>query len=245
MVRLPPIEGLIPQYRGDRDSHARVRRLRSSFASYAKRLAPVLVDRLGKAEAAAVIDDADTEFDALIPTIPFIGGRSNPLTWNLEMSAMFLALYRALNRRGIGPAEAGELFERMIDRWLGSFPRVLLRLAGRWRFTPWYLGSIRRRAEWSQRRTYPADFVYDFVPSGPGFDWGVDYTECAIVKYYGAHGAAELVPYLCPFDFQMSRAFGLGLRRKRTIAAGDGVCDFRFRRGATTVQSGTVPAARA
>ena len=92
MIRLPSIEGLIPQYRGDRDSHARVRRLRSSFASYAKRLAPVLVDRLGKAEAAAVIDDADTEFDALIPTIPFIGGRSNPLTWNLEMSAMFLAL---------------------------------------------------------------------------------------------------------------------------------------------------------
>ncbi len=245
MIRLPSIEGLIPQYREDRDSHARGRRLRSSFAAYASRLAPVLVERLGKAEAATVIDDARREFDTLIPTIPFIGGRSNPLTWNLETSAMFLALYRALNRHGIGPAEAGALFERMIDRWLGSFPRVLLRLAGLWQFTPWYLGSIRRRAGWSHQRTYPADFVYDFVPSAPGFDWGVDYTECAIVKYYAAHGAAKLVPYLCPIDFQMSRAFGLGLRRDRTIAAGDGVCDFRFRRGAPTIQPRSVPAARA
>jgi hypothetical protein len=236
-IGLPSIEGLIPQYRDDRDSHTRGRRLRSSFAAYANRLAPVLVERLGKAEAAAVIDDARVEFDALIPTIPFIGGRSNPLTWNLETSAMFLALYRALQRRGIGPAAAGELFERMIDRWLGSFPGVLLRLAGQWRFTPWYLRSIRRRAEWSHQRTYPADFVYDFVPSGPGFDWGVDYRECAIVKYYAAQGAAELVQYLCPIDLQMSRAFGLGLRRERTIAAGDGVCDFRFRRGAPTIEA--------
>jgi len=245
MIRLPSIDGLIPQYRNDRDSYARGRRLRSCFAAYANRLAPVLVERLGKAEAAAVTDEARREFDTLIPTIPFIGGRSNPLTWNLETSAMFLALYRALNRHDIGPAEAGALFERMIDRWLGSFPGVLLRLAGLWRFTPWYLRSIRRRAEWSHQRRYPADFLYDFVPSGARFDWGVDYTECAIVKYYGAQGATELVPYLCPIDFQMSRAFGLGLRRERTIASGDGVCDFRFRRGAPTIQPGSVPVARA
>jgi hypothetical protein len=237
--QLPSIEGLIPQYRGDVDETARAGRLRSGFAGYAKRLGPVITERFGDREASLVLAEARVEFESLIRTIPFIGGRANPLTWNLETSAMFLALYRALERRGVGTPEAGTLFARMIDRWLSSFPRILLRVGGLWRFSPWYLRSIRRRAKWSGRRTYPDDFVYDFVPAGPGFDWGVNYTECAIVKFYGAHGAGELVPFMCPIDFQLSRAFGLGLRRSQTIALGDPRCDFRFRRGGPTVDLST------
>ena len=148
---------------------------------------PYLSNASGKAQAAAVTDEARREFDTLIPTIPFIGGRSNPLTWNLETSAMFLALYRALNRHCIGPAEAGALFERMIDRWLGSFPGVLLRLAG---LIPDHAvdPALHPPPGRVVSPTEVSSFLYDFVPSGARFDWGVDYTECAIVKYYGAQG---------------------------------------------------------
>ena len=46
---------------------------------------------------------------------------------------------------------------------------------------------------------------------GDDFDWGMDYTECGIVKFLRAQGAGDLAPYFCLADFPMSDAFGLGL----------------------------------
>jgi hypothetical protein len=99
------------------------------------------------------------------------------------------------------------------------------------------LGEMREWADWTRKREYPANWVATFLPGdGVSFDFGYDYTECALVKYFAAQGVPELAPYPCVNDFARSAAIGTGLRRTGTLATGDGVCDFRFRRGRKVTQ---------
>jgi hypothetical protein len=148
---------------------------------------------------------------------------------------MFLALYRVLTWRGLHPDDIGQLVYRGIEAWLRGYPRILLRMMGWRRFAPWYLQAEQRRAERSQARQYAGDWVYRFVPgNGRSFDWGIDYTECAILKFYRSQGAEEFMPFLCSLDVPMGQALALGLRRTGTLVGGAPCCDFRFKRGRPT-----------
>jgi hypothetical protein len=228
----------------EHDPRLRPRLLRA-FDRDVPRVRRVLEARYGAQETAALVGAARREYAALIPQLPHIGGRRNPLTGNLQGAALFLAIWRVLRRRGTTPAEAGRLFHEMMEAWLGSYPGFLLRLLGRLRFTPWYRRALRRRAAASRGRRFPGDFVYDYVEGdGEAFDFGVDYTECGIVKLLRAQGAAELAPHLCPLDYPLSRAMGLGLVRTQTLAEGAPRCDFRFKRGRETREVPTRAAPR-
>lgn len=150
-------------------------RLLRQFDSYVPKVSALLVERYGEVMSAQLLKDARAEYAALIPRLPYVGGRKNP-------------------------------------------------------------HGLRQRAERSQLRVYPGDFVFQFIDgAGKGFDFGVDYTECAIVKFLRAEGAAELAPQLCQLDAPMCRALGIGLRRTGTLAAGALRCDFRFSRSDRTV----------
>jgi hypothetical protein len=70
--------------------------------------------------------------------------------------------------------------------------------------------------------------------NGRDFDYGVDYSECAICKFLSAQNALELVPYMCATDKIGSELLGWGLSRTMTIAKGDEKCDFRYKKGGTT-----------
>jgi hypothetical protein len=195
------------------------RRLRREFDRYGRRLRPALEAHFGTAGTAELVREARWEFGILLPAIPYIGGRRNPLTRNLHTAAIFLALHRVLARAGLTNDEIGRLFLDLTEAWLRSYPGWLLRLLGWWLCTPWYLRSVRRRAAASQARRYPGDWVYAFVPGdGRTFDWGIDYTGCGIVKLCQTLGVAGFARYLCPLDAPLSRACGLGLTRTQTLA---------------------------
>jgi hypothetical protein len=213
----------------------RARRLLRQFDAYVPRVEPQLRGRLGVDETAQVMAEARAELERLLPRTPYIGGRHNPLTWNLETSVIFLALYHVLRRQGWSDEATGRLVYDLVDGWLRTYPGWLRRLLGRWRFSSFHLASLRKGAAASQARRYPADWVYRFVPGdGQTCDWGIDYTECGILKFYASQGAGPFVRYLCPLDVPMSQAFGLGMHRSQTLAEGASCCDFRFQRGRTT-----------
>ena len=91
---------------------------------------------------------------------------------------------------------------------------------------------MRREAELSQRRRYPGDWLYTFVEGdGKTFDYGVNYTECGICKFFKAQGVEGLIPYICLVDYPTSRALGTGLEREEAIGLGDKRCTFRYKRG--------------
>jgi hypothetical protein len=119
-----------------------------------------------------------------------------------------------------------------------SYPKLLAGAMGFYQMSGFGQRPMRRAALESQERVYPADWVFRFVEGdGEAFDWGIDYTECGIVKFFRAQGAGELAPYMCLADYPVSEALGTGLIRNTTIAEGAERCDFRFKRGRKLARS--------
>jgi hypothetical protein len=199
------------------------------------RVKKVIVRRYGQKFAGQIIKETRAQYEALIPKIPYIG-KKNPLEFNLVASAWYLALYRVLKARDRPLDEIGQLSYEMYDAWFDMFPGFILRLMGLWRYTGIYMNRLEAAAAKSQKRAYPGDFVYTVIKGdGKDFDWGVDYLECAICKFYKEQGAEEFLPYLCPLDAVISERTGLGLTRKKTLAEGFDRCEFRFKKGGQTI----------
>jgi hypothetical protein len=190
------------------------------------------VSRYRETFAETLARESREEFEKLIPQIPYTGGKENPLTDNLVRSASSLAIYRSMQRRGKTVGETGELIYRAYEVWMKRrFPGFVGRLVGRLWITRVGRRRFERQARRSQQRQFPDDWVFEFIEGdGETFDWGMDFSECGIVKFYHSQGADELAPYLCLVDFAMFKALGVGLRRTETLAGGWARCNVRFKK---------------
>jgi len=75
------------------------------------------------------------------------------------------------------------------------------------------------------------DELYGWTAEFPESDAyvAVDVTRCGLIDWYTDQGAPEVGPIGCQGDFVMAEFMtGLELVRTKTIADGDGVCDFRY-----------------
>jgi plasmid stabilization system protein ParE len=194
----------------------------------------VLSARFGQSQAKTLIQDIRREYEALALEAPYIGGEDNIFTEWLTYGVYYLAVYQVLKSLGQTIEQAGriiyETYETMAD-----YPAWMLRLMGGLKYGKGYVERLQTAAVESQQQRYPGDWVCTFAEGdGETFDYGLDITECGICKFYRAHGAAELAPYMCLSDYVVSRAFGRGLVRYKTIAEGDEVCDFRYKQGRET-----------
>ena len=194
----------------------------------------VLRARFGKDHAAGLIGDIRREYEALAPEMPYIGGEGNMFTEWLVYGVYYLAVYRVLKAKGQAVEGVGKVifdtFEAMAD-----YPKWLLRLVGSIKYNEEYVNRLREATTKTQERRYPGDWVATFIEGDGGeFDYGIDITECGIRKLYRAHGAGELAPYLCLSDYVVSEAFDRGLVRYKTLAEGNAVCDFRYKKGRET-----------
>ena len=192
----------------------------------------LLAERYGAEAVPALLAEAREEFRGLIPAIPYIGGRNNPLTDTLEQMTSLLALYRVLTRRGRPVEEIGTLVHDMAQHHIDQTPALLRKLLGKLYMSRLWRRRTERKAQASQDGRYPGNFVFEVVPGdGQGVEWGINYRECGVVKFFHAQGADEFTPYMCFIDFLMFPAMGVTLERQGTIAHGCTHCDFRFRHG--------------
>jgi hypothetical protein len=190
------------------------------------------VEAYGKAEGEAIAREALQRFEALLPDIPYIGGDENRNTRALYMTAAWLAMYRSLQARGASVEEAARLIYLGTASFYNSVPtRWLMRWQGRRLLGRKFQAQRRHEATISQQRRYPDDWVFEVVEGdGQGFDFGVDYTECGVVKYLAREGAPELAAYGCWIDYPLFAAMHLRLDRTETLAQGGQRCDFRMSR---------------
>lgn len=201
-----------------------------------------LVEQYGKVKAASIHQEALDEYARIIPELPDIGGKANPLIQNLIQSASALALYRAIQKQGGMVEEAGELIHAGIETMLAGIPAFLRQLSGRLQSTNFVIQKMQAAALRSQERAYPGDWVWKIIPGdGKSLAYGIDYTECAILKFMQAQGASELMPHICDIDFVASEAMGTGLRRTMTLAEGCEKCNFRYANPASRLQSPSSP----
>ena len=194
----------------------------------------VLISRYGEEQAKALVSESRREYEALIPQIPYIGEKSHMLIFLLPTSR-WLAVYRALQKRGATVEVAGRLIYEMMEAETKAIPGPVRLLMGWLWFSSLFLRRVRKRAAESHRRQHPGAYVYDYVEgNGRDFDWGIDYLECSSCKLLKAQNAMELAPYVCAVDRVTSELLGWGLTRTMTLAEGFDKCDFRFKKGGQT-----------
>ena len=209
-----------------------VPRLLKEFELYTATTKSILSNHFNENEVESIISETKREFEDLIPRIPYIGGRKNRLSANLEASAISLALYRVLSRYNLGIEEIGKINYDIVKTSFENAPSLVLRVLKWFRFSWFGRRYLRRIATRTQERRYPDDWVAEFIEgNGQDFDYGIDYTKCAICRFYEQESAFEFVKYLCLIDFLTASMADSGLERTTTIAEGYGRCDFRWKKG--------------
>jgi len=190
-----------------------------------------IAEKTGEGEADAILRESRAGYEVLLPQVAYIGGESNSLTETLYMAAAALAFYKTMLAHGQTLDDTGEVLYRTVEGMInfndpmsGAHMRDPNGRAAQ--------DEFRRMARQSQDSPYPGDWKLSFVEGdGQNFDFGVDYTECGIVKFYREQHASELATYLCLGDFALSKAIDSGLARTTTLARGGKYCDFRFKAG--------------
>jgi hypothetical protein len=194
----------------------------------------VLRAHFGKEHTAAIMAEIRATYASLTPSVPTIGGKDNMFTEWLTYGVYYLAVYRVLKPLGYSINQIGDVIYKTYED-MADYPKWFLRMVGRLKYGESYTSRLRSAIEDSQRGPYPGGWVGTFVKGdGREFDYGIDMTECGIWKFYVAHNAQELAPYMCLSDSVVSKAFDRGLVRHHTIAEGGDRCDFRYKKGRET-----------
>jgi len=210
----------------------------AEFRSMCGGIEQCLVSRLGKDAARDAAMDCAARFEELLPGLPDIGGAANRNQEYLIQAAWLIAMSKAVKAKGLAAADAGRVLYDLYGQDLAATPEKDLRARGAAYFSKESYASLRAWAEQTQKRRSPGDWVATAVfGDGEDFDVGHDYAQCGAVLLFQAHGEADAAPYFCLNDFLLSRAEGTGLHRVHTIAQGDRLCDFRYKRGREVVQS--------
>jgi L-2-amino-thiazoline-4-carboxylic acid hydrolase len=189
-----------------------------------------LTELFGATETTAMRQEMLAEYQALLPQVPDIGGRRNPLTPALAMSAWAVAIYRVVLRHGGDAQDAGDVLHQYLQTMVGRIPQPL-----RFQVLGHHRARVEKMARRSQQRRYPDDWVGQVIDgTGQAFDFGIDWTECGVEKFLRAQGADEFTPYICALDYVTAQVAGEQLTRTKTLSWGCDRCDFRFTHPGTT-----------
>lgn len=214
-------------------SDRRRRRALRRFEKFAERARPKLIVRYGKAFSDAVLESAHGHYERILPEIPDIGGFRNVFSPVLILNGWGVALHTALKERGKTAADTVEICAEMSDDFFRSAPAWLLSSSGRYAFNPLARAFFKRQAERSRARAYAEDFVYE-VEEGADGEFSLVFSECAVNKFYDAHGFEDLKPYCNFFDVTYSRLMNMGCNAEETIGLGCEKCALRFKHGRST-----------
>ncbi len=200
------------------------------FDTHAHAWKPFLVQKYSVEFTDMVLRETYQQYEAMIPSIPYIGGDENPMTRHLIRSTTSLMLYRVMKSWGKTAEEVGRIIYDAVEESVSHLPS----LSGQ-ELTPEFRAKEIELARQSKERRYSADWVWDYVEGdGVEFDYGRDYLECASQKLYHAHDADDFLPYYCYLDFVTQRTPGWGFSRTQTLAEGYPLCDFRTKKGSAT-----------
>ena len=175
------------------------------------------------------------ELEALLPSLPYLGGKESPSLGLILQSAQTLAFYKACKSVGTEVREFGQLMYEVGEAYYDSLSSIKKRMFHWLAFSDRVKGGWRRWATETQKRQYPGNWVAEFVEGdGKSFGWGLNFVECGWMKLIREHHAEEAAPYACLGDFIRMRAIGVGFKRTRTLGCGHPNCDFRFVKGYQT-----------
>ncbi len=177
-----------------------------------------------------VTEETYSEFKTVLAELPYIGGDENTLTFVFVSSAAALAYIRVLERYELPVDTIGVILNEVYAGVYTSLPGFLKWVLRKSEFSSRHRKELKAFAQESQLLKYTDNWVMEFVEGdGNDFDYGCNYTECAVLKFFRKMGAEKYMPYVCVMDFTSSRALGTGLHRTTTLNYGGDCCDFQYK----------------
>lgn len=174
-----------------------------------------------------IIEESLKEYEKLLPQIPYIGGKRNSNTPNLIGAVQLLSVIKILHDMGEKERDIGEIVYLIGENYCYSV-NFFLKLIGK-RILLSKIRAYKLKISARQKKKYEEDWVFDYIDGrGQDFEFGIDYRECGICKFYEKYGFEKYAHYLCLIDYPMLSVFGISLKRTKTIANGAELCDFRF-----------------
>ena len=192
----------------------------------------VLKQRFPEDRLDRIYRESRDTYTGFLPKIPYIGGKENGQTKNLVGGVILLSIIRSLEAQDLPRREIGKIVYDTFVEFSHRTPRLIRWLMGKYMTSRFLMKKMRKSCRTSQLRNYPEDFVRAFLEGdGKTISCGMNYSECAICKFYQKQSAQEYLPYICLGDYPMFKAIGVGLIRSSTIGNGGEYCDFHFVRG--------------
>ena len=182
---------------------------------------------LGEPTARDVMQKAGRRYNEIVLRSPSIGGKENFLIRNVLVAAFTAAIYQSAGGR-ISPEKMGEIFSNAIGQ--NRVYQLFMRAQGKQIFTRQWQDKRNIMARESQKRVYPANFVWEFVYGKTRCEYGITYRECAICKLLQRENCFDLISSMCKFDYVTAKYMHSELIRTKTIGNGDGLCDFWFKK---------------
>lgn len=191
------------------------------------------VERIIGRQIAPLMDEIISELHDVLAGLPYVGGDSGRMTPYFESNVGVIAMGRVLLRHGIDTDAVAHALKTVFLGNLSQMPEDDRRQLGRTFLSEESKAALRILARQSREAGHPGDFVYRFVEAGidadgEPFDFGLDYSECGFCKLCAKTGDLDVLPMICAMDEESYGLRGVKLTRTRTLAAGQGKCNFRY-----------------
>ena len=213
-------------------------RLMKQFELTLEIVKDILKERFTASKCETLINQMRKEYEGILTKMTDIGGGKHPFISTLTSKVSLLAIFHILDKEGYTYREIGEFSIRYKEIETKKEMKRIEKSGGNYldiMFSDAYLKPLKKYCELSQRRKYPDDWVMKFVDgTNEEFDFGINISECGILKAYKKLGAEKYGPFMCLLDFAHAHVIGFKFSRTKTIANGASGCDHRYTRIGTT-----------
>ena len=196
----------------------------------------LLIPYFDKNKIAELSEECKKHYINLFPELPYLGGNKSNSTINLIMGAIILSIIIPLEKEGLSKSQIGEIIFFTFDGYFKSKPLFIRYVIGKVASSRFFIHGLKKDIEKSLLRKYKEDFVLEHIKStGQKFDFGYNYTECALHKLFTKKEKLQYLQYVCLGDYAMFKSYGIGFTRTQTIGNGAPICDFRFSKNTGTL----------
>ena len=184
-----------------------------------------VIKKYGSEKGSRILDRVKTEFENLLPHIPYVG-EIEILKRQMLLTAIFLAFYRVLkDDEKIG--SIWSLCSNFNRETLMNMPGLMRKFLKMSTFSKRMKNRLKEQAEVHKRENL-AD-QWDYVEGDAAtFDYGMNMKKCAKLIFLKNMGAEEFAPYVCLIDKNFAECCDYGLKRTMVLAEGADYCDFRL-----------------
>jgi hypothetical protein len=199
------------------------------------KLSPILKHWYGDLYFEKISNEAKYIYTMLYNDLPDLGDEENQFWETLYEAAVYLSVYKCLNRGGVRLKEICDIIYAGYIKSIESTDnyKEIYQVMGEQIFTKENIEEIKSASQKSKDNKFKKDYIVDFVSPEPGddFDFGTNTYQCPIEILFREQGASEILQCICDIDFVRSKYLLSGLERKKCLAHGDTYCEFRWHKG--------------